>query len=532
MKKKLSALLFLWVSHAVVAGDDLIFYSGFEPLPVLCEQSTVFSDDYNRANQIDWGVDWQESGTSIELAEVIDNEGRLVPLASNSPYSLARIMHLIEDVVDVEATFSLTFENASNQGIGFYVRSNGGYLVNTIPTGQGYAVFIERFAGNESRIGLWYENDGIEIPFIRQPLMPSGIPYDFLDEVKYNVRFQVFQEDAINTRLRAKIWPSDSVEPIEWGVSLIDDFAPLQNTAGAIAIDSYNTQSNGSITDGIRVDDIVVKNLCNPLLKLAPVEEIVQSLQFAEGPVWKDNALLFSDIDANTIYQWQENTGTTIFNNDSGNANGLTLDANNDVIAAEHGNRRISLTDSNGTATLVGDFGGLLFNSPNDVVVSQAGNLYFTDPDYGLNGRPREIAFNGVYKFNDIDGVSAQYQGDANDNKPNGIILANDQSRLFWSDTQTGIVHQMDIEANGDLSQLSEFASGLTIPDGMCVDASGNLYVATWDSAVEVFAENGDHWGSISLPVSSITNCTFGGINHNDLFITARNRVYRSQGVE
>jgi gluconolactonase len=529
---KIFAMLLLLVSHSVVAGDDLIFYSGFELLPAACEQTIVFEDDFNRADQSDWGVDWQESGNSIELAEVLNNEGRLVPLASNTPYSLARIIHSVEDVVDLDMSFSLVFENASNQGIGFYARGNGGYLVHTDPMGEGYAVFIERFASNESRIGLWYEDDGIEIPFIRQPLMPSGQPYDFIDGIKYDVRFQVFQEDASNTRLRAKIWQNGTVEPTEWGVSLSDDFAPLQNVAGAIAVDSFNTQSAGTITDGIRVDDIVVKNLCNPLLKLAPVEEIVQNVQFAEGPVWKDDALLFSDIDANTIYQWQENSGTTIFNNDSGNANGLTLDANNDVVAAEHGNRRISLTDSNGTSTLVGDFGGLLFNSPNDVAVSQTGNLYFTDPDYGLNGRPREIAFNGVYKFNAIDGVTDQYQGDANDNKPNGIILANDQSRLFWSDTQTGIVHQMDIEANGDLSHLSDFATGLTIPDGMCVDAADNLYVATWNSTVEVYASNGDHWGSLDLPVSSITNCTFGGPNHNDLFITTRNNVYRSQATD
>jgi hypothetical protein len=86
--------------------------------------------------------------------------------------------------------------------------------------------------------------------------------YDFLNNTKYNVRFQVFQESLTQTRLRAKVWLNGSTEPSEWGVSHLDDYAVLQNLAGSMAVDSFNTQSNGTITTGINIDDIVVSRLC------------------------------------------------------------------------------------------------------------------------------------------------------------------------------------------------------------------------------------------------------------------------------
>lgn len=181
---------------------------------------------------------WQESGNSIEVAEIINNQGRLVPLASNSPYSLARIYHPLDNAVDVEALFSFEFENANSQGIGLYVRSNGGHLVNTNPQGQGYVIFIERFSGT-SRFGLWYEHNGIETVLQRVSQNPDSNSYDFLDNTQYNVRFHVFQTDANNTQLRARIWLDGNVEPNYWDVNFIDNYVPLQTTAGSVAVDSF-----------------------------------------------------------------------------------------------------------------------------------------------------------------------------------------------------------------------------------------------------------------------------------------------------
>jgi hypothetical protein len=128
--------------------------------------------------------------------------------------------------------------------------------------GQGYAVFLERFVGDQSRLGLWYEHDGIETPFVREPEISPGVFYDFLNNTQYNVKFQVFQENLTTTRLRAKVWLNGLAEPSDWGVTHSDDYAVLQNLADGIAVDSFNTQSNDTITTGIEIDDIVISRLC------------------------------------------------------------------------------------------------------------------------------------------------------------------------------------------------------------------------------------------------------------------------------
>ena len=256
---KLILLLLFFCGLCKAGTVELVYEDSFELIQ--CIPETVYEEHFTGVNQNNWPLNWQESGTSIELAEVINNQARLVPLSSQSPYSLGRIDHPLNEV-NQEVTFTFEFEDGSNQGIGFYVRGNGGFLVNTIPMGQGYAVFLERFSGDESRLGLWYEEAGIEIPFIRQPEISPGDFYDFLDNTPYNVKFQVFQESLTNTRLRAKVWLNGTTEPSNWGVTHSDDNAILQNIAGSIAVDSFNTQSSGTIATGIKIDDIVISRLC------------------------------------------------------------------------------------------------------------------------------------------------------------------------------------------------------------------------------------------------------------------------------
>ena len=245
-------LILILVSSNVSAGVEAVFSDGFEI--ITCTPEVLFEENFNGANQNNWGGLWQESGNEVDVAEVLNQEGRLIPVASN--YALARMVHPLNER-DVESTFSFVFEDGATQGIGFYVRSNGGYLQQTTPTGQGYAVFLERFTG-QPRLGLWYENDGNEISFVRD-FDPA---YQLLDGIKYSVRFQVFQEDASNTRLRARVWQADLIEPSIWHVSLTDNFLALQNTAGSMAVDSWSTQTSGQILNAIRIDDIVVTRLC------------------------------------------------------------------------------------------------------------------------------------------------------------------------------------------------------------------------------------------------------------------------------
>ena len=253
--------LILLLSNISFAADDLIYINDFEDV-TFCRNTPLLVENFDINTITGWNGLWQESGTSIDIAEVVNNEGRLVPLASNSPYSLARIYHPLVNAVDVEANFTFEFENASRQGMGLYVRSNGGHLVNTNPRGEGYVVFIERFSSNQSRLGLWYEHNGIETAFVREPEISPGVFYDFIDGVTYQVLFQVFQEDLSHTRLRAKIWEDGTPQPNDWGVSVLDDYIPLQNTSGAVAVDSFNSQSTGIINDGIRVDSIKIYGKC------------------------------------------------------------------------------------------------------------------------------------------------------------------------------------------------------------------------------------------------------------------------------
>ncbi|GAB4230425.1 MAG: hypothetical protein Kow0049_12320 [Stanieria sp.] len=128
------------------------------------------------------------------------------------------------------------------------------------------------------------------------------------------------------------------------------------------------------------------ENLSQTLVQIIPknsqVEQIATGFKFTEGPLWHpDGYLLFSDIPANTIYQWQPDSEAQIFRRPSGKANGNTLDLAGRLISAEHENRRVSRTETDGTiVTLVDHYQGKKLNSPNDLVVKSDGSIYFTDP--------------------------------------------------------------------------------------------------------------------------------------------------------
>lgn len=509
-------------SIVLAAGDDVIFLTGFEscdPKATCCANQILFTESFPEGNHDTWGGEWLLPGFEVESEEIVNGQARFRPISSN--YSLARIVHPLQ-VQDVEVNFTLYFENAETQGIGFYVRSNGGYLNQTFPTGEGYAVFVEKFVNNTAGLGLWYERDGAEISFIRD----YSQNYELNDETPYRVKFQVYQLSDTTTQLRAKLWPVGGVEPEAWHVEHVDDYLPLQNTAGHFFLDSWSTQQSGEIIPATRVDDIEIKQLCNPLLGISSLQTLESGFEFAEGPVWRDDHYLFSDITANTIYRWDSTLGLQVHNANSGNSNGLNLTLDGSLLAAENTLRRVSIDDGSGTTTLLDSYQGNQFNSPNDLVMSDLGILYFTDPDYGLNGRPRELPYNGLFRFHPDTGLILEYVGDQFASKPNGIRLSPDQQTLYWNDSQAGRLNQMTINPDGSLSNLTQIAENLIIPDGMCVDQNGNIYVATWNAALEVFSPAGYHWGSIPTFETSTTNCTFGGADLNTLFITTHTAIH------
>jgi hypothetical protein len=195
-----------------------------------------------------WPGTWTMLG-GVASATVAGARAQLVPVVSS--YSLARMGHALTGAVDVDVRFDLTMTNAGTQGVGFYVRQNGGYLRQTATRGAGYAVFVEGFRG--AQIGLWAERDGVE-----EELAPPFAPTTLVDNTVYNVRFLVRQESPTSTRLSAKIWPFGENEPAAWAIERSDDTPNLQNVAGGIAVDSYYSLASGTPSP-ITIDSIDVR---------------------------------------------------------------------------------------------------------------------------------------------------------------------------------------------------------------------------------------------------------------------------------
>jgi len=258
-------------------------------------------------------------------------------------------------------------------------------------------------------------------------------------------------------------------------------------------------------------------------------ERIASELQFTEGPVWHpDGYLLLSDIPADTIYKWSPDSCLEKFRSPSGNSNGLTFDRHGRLLACEHGNRRVSLTEMDGTiAILAREYQGKRLNSPNDLVVKSDGSVYFTDPPYGVKPEQRELDFQGVYRVAP-DGVITLLADDFN--KPNGLAFSPDEKTLYIADTDHKHVRAFDVQTDGTLANGRVFAEGVSEaghgPDGMKVDVNGNLYVAA--GFVWVFDSTGKHLGNIVAPEAP-ANLAFGGPDNKTLFLTARTSVYKVQ---
>jgi sugar lactone lactonase YvrE len=259
------------------------------------------------------------------------------------------------------------------------------------------------------------------------------------------------------------------------------------------------------------------------------LQQIAKDLKFTEGPVWcPEGYLLFSDIPADTIYKWTPDGKLEKFRSPSGNSNGLTLDRQGRLIACEHGNRRVSRTELDGTIKILAEkYNGKRLNSPNDVVVKSDGSIYFTDPPYGVEQAKRELDIQGVYRISP-DGTLTLLANDFE--KPNGLVFSPDEKVLYIADTDRKHVRAFDVKSDGTLANGRIFADlsaeKQNGPDGMKVDEKGNLYVTS--GVVWVFDKAGKHLCNIVTPEPP-ANCAFGGKDNKTLFITARTSVYKVQ---
>jgi gluconolactonase len=273
----------------------------------------------------------------------------------------------------------------------------------------------------------------------------------------------------------------------------------------------------------------------------APIEKLAEGFTWSEGPVWRDGALLFSDVPENVAYRWQEGMARAeVFLQPSGlltprpgfrepGSNGLALDRGGRLLLCQHGERRVARYDGGAFTVLAERWEGKRFNSPNDLAVRRSGEIYFTDPSYGLEGinqSPlKEIPFNGVYRIG-LDGKVTLLTRALT--FPNGIAFSPDERRLYVgvSDAKATRIVAYDVAADGTIANertffdaqplLTDGNKGLV--DGLKVDRAGNLW-SSGPGGILILSPEGKLLGRINTGQAT-ANCNWGD-DGGTLYITA-----------
>lgn len=293
------------------------------------------------------------------------------------------------------------------------------------------------------------------------------------------------------------------------------------------------------------LDSIIDKN--------ANAEIIAEGYEWSEGPVWveSEKMLLFSDVPTNKVYKWTESKGAELYLTPSGytgsaarggemGSNGLTLSKDNRLTLCQHGNRQLAWMDaplSNPKPvfkSIVNNYQAQKFNSPNDLVYRSNGDLFFTDPPYGLeknmNDPLKEIPFQGVYCVKPSGEIKLLTDSIT---RPNGIALTPDQKTLIIanSDSTKAYWYAFDISDNDSLINPRVFYNAEEAiqkekgnPDGLKIDKNGNVF-ATGPGGVWIFDKNAKVLGKIKIP-GAVSNCAFSP-DEKTLYITADMYVLR-----
>jgi gluconolactonase len=274
--------------------------------------------------------------------------------------------------------------------------------------------------------------------------------------------------------------------------------------------------------------------LDNIISKDAKAEIIAEGFEWSEGPLWieKHKMLLFSDVPMNMVYKWTEEKGKEVYLKPSGftggisdckepGSNGLTLDNKGRLVLCQHGDRKVSRMDVSLNKpeaiffTLADKFDGKRFSSPNDLVFNKSGELFFTDPPYGLKTQDdrdakKEIPFNGVYKVKKDGTVILLTESIT---RPNGIAFFPDEKKLLVANSDPAKPNWYVFDVNGDAltgekifySASSSDKSWKGLPDGFKIDKNGNVF-ATGPGGVYIFNSEGKKLGMLRLD-DATSNC-------------------------
>jgi gluconolactonase len=278
-----------------------------------------------------------------------------------------------------------------------------------------------------------------------------------------------------------------------------------------------------------------------PLVKVsASVERLYTGCRWAEGPAYSPawRSVVWSDIPNDRMLRLDEASGSVgVFRHPAGYSNGNTIDPQGRLVTCEHGNRRVTRTEHDGSITVIADrFEGKRLNSPNDVVVQSDGAIWFTDPAYGIDSdyegykAESEIGACHVYRVDPATGACRVVADDFV--RPNGLAFSPDERLLYVADT--GISHVENgphhlrvfhVGQGGTLSGGDVFATCTRgVFDGFRLDDEGRIWTSAADG-VHCYATDGDLIGKVFVP-ERVANVVFGGPKRNRLFICATSSLY------
>jgi gluconolactonase len=304
----------------------------------------------------------------------------------------------------------------------------------------------------------------------------------------------------------------------------------------------------------------------------AKMEKLAENFEWSEGPVWSKEGgyLLFSDIPRNSVMKWKDGEGVSLYMKPSGytgitpygrepGSNANTFDSQGRLTQCEHGDRRISvLTKDGGKRTLADNYQGKRLNSPNDLCFDSKGNLYFTDPPYGLpkhwEDERRELDFCGVYLLRQtVRKDPAEIPAAGGDvylqlvnrdmTRPNGLALSPDEKKLYVANSdgpERAFWMVFDLVQEGGWFEKGTLTNGKIFfdasdwfkagkkgnPDGMKIDRDGNLW-ATGPGGLHIFTPEGKHLGTINPNTGDpVSNCAWGD-DGSTLYMTVNHMLAR-----